>query len=69
MVPVTTNVDRVYPFQLLLPAEATGSARDSKAQAEEIRSVAIERVGQSCGSFPAALPQQLDRALRLHLAL
>lgn len=69
VVPVTTTVDRVYPFQLLLPAEATGLARDGKAQAEQIRSVAIERVGQSCGSLSAALLQQLDRALRLHLAL
>src|SRR5437763_551098 len=29
--PVTSNVDRVYPFQVLLPAELTGLTVDSKA--------------------------------------
>lgn len=34
VVPVTSNVDRVYPFQVLFPAADTGLDRDSKAQAE-----------------------------------
>lgn len=35
VVPVTSNVARVYPFQVLLEAQLTGLARDSKAQAEQ----------------------------------
>jgi mRNA interferase MazF len=69
VVPVTSNVERVYPFQVLLPASQTGLSRDSKAQAEQVRSVAIERVGQRLGQLPAALITELDRALRLHLSL
>ena len=34
VVPVTASVDRVHPFQVLLAADETGVARDSKAQAE-----------------------------------
>jgi mRNA interferase MazF len=34
VIPVTSNVDRVYPFQVLLPAAASGLDRDLKAQAE-----------------------------------
>ena len=45
IVPVTSSTDRVYPFQVLLPASGTGLDRDSKAQAEQVRSVAVERVG------------------------
>jgi mRNA interferase MazF len=37
VVPVTSNTTRVYPFQVLLPARATGLDRDSKAQAEQVR--------------------------------
>ncbi len=38
VVPVTTNVERVYPFQVLLPAAETGLPADSKAQVEQVRS-------------------------------
>lgn len=69
VVPVTSNVDRIYPFQVLLPASATGLATDSKAQAEQVRSIDVERVQGQVGTVPPELMNQLDDALRLHLAL
>jgi mRNA interferase MazF len=69
VVPVTSNVTRVYPFQVLLPARLTGLPRDSKAQAEQVRSVTVERIGHRLGQLPAALISQLDQALRIHLGL
>jgi mRNA interferase MazF len=69
VVPVTSNVERIYPFQVLLTAAATGLGRDSKAQAEQIRSVAVERVGERIGYLPSTDLAALDEALRLHLAL
>jgi mRNA interferase MazF len=69
VVPVTSNVSRVYPFQVLLPARECGLPSDSKAQAEQVRSVAIERIGRRVGQLTAPLLAELDEALRLHLAL
>ena len=69
VVPVTSNVDRVYPFQALLPAAATGLPRDSKAQAEQVRSVSVERIGERMGVIPPSLMEQVEEALRLHLSL
>ncbi len=69
VVPVTSNTDRFYPFQVLLPAAATGLRADSKAQAEQIRSVAIERIGRQVGRLSPALLTELDAAVRLHLSL
>ncbi len=69
VVPVTSSTDRVYPFQVMLPASATGLERDSKAQAEQVRSVAVERIGAFAGVVPPELLAALDEALRLHLAL
>lgn len=69
VVPVTSNIARVYPFQLLLPVSGTGLDRDSKAQAEQVRSVAVERIGTRVGTIPPELLPALDEALRLHLAL
>jgi mRNA interferase MazF len=69
VVPITSNVARVYPFQVLLPADQTGLRQDSKAQAEQIRSVAVERVGRQIGRLATAAMAELDDALRIHLAL
>lgn len=69
VVPVTSNVSRVYPFQVLLRAGDCGLAVDSKAQAEQVRAVAVERVRHRVGSLPGAVLGQLDHALRTHLAL
>ena len=69
VLPVTSNIERVYPFQVLLPAGETGLARDSKAQAEQIRSIAVERVGDQLGVVPHAIMRDIDEALRLHLDL
>jgi mRNA interferase MazF len=69
VVPVTSNTARVYPFQVLLRADQTGLSGDSKAQAEQVRSVAVERIGRRLGHVPAAAMAELDQALRLHLDL
>ena len=69
VVPVTSSVGRVHPFQVLLPATDTGLRRDAKAQAEQVRAVAIERVGARNGAVPPVVMSDVDEALRLHLAL
>lgn len=69
VVPVTSNTDKVYPFQVLLSATNSGLAVDSKAQAEQIRSVAMQRLLRRIGRVSPAELTDLDDALRLHLAL
>ncbi len=69
VVPVTSTIERVHPFQVLLPRDVTGTRHDSKAQAEQIRSVAVERIGPVVGRVDAEIMAHLDAAIRLHLAL
>ncbi len=69
VVPVTSNISRVHQFQVLLTSDATGLAVDSKAQVEQVRSVAVERIGARAGSVSGPDLSALDEALRLHLAL
>ncbi len=69
VVPLTANVDRVYPFQVLVPAPTSGLSHDSKAQAEQVRAVSVERIGRHVGTLSADVQARLDEALRLHLAL
>lgn len=69
VVPVMSNTGRVFPFQVLLPREVIGLRVDSKAQAEQVRSVAYERLGPVLGHVPADAMAELNEALRLHLDL
>lgn len=69
VVPVTSNVERVFRFQVRLPRGATGLDRSSKAQAEQVRSIAVERISIRLGVVPPDQMRALDEALRLHLAL
>ncbi len=69
VVPITSQTSTVYPFQVLLPARSCGLPKASKAQAEQIRSVAVQRIGTVAGRLPADLLAVLDDAMRLHLGL
>ena len=69
VVPITANLLHVFPFQVLLPSDDTGLALDSKAQAEQVRSVSTERLVRQIGVVSAEKMRQLDDALRLHLSL
>ena len=69
VVPVSSNIERIYPFQTLVRAVDSGLQQDSKAQAEQIRSIAVERIGPMLGRVPATAMAELDNAIRLHLQL
>lgn len=69
VVPITSNVAKVFPFQALLPSDDTGLRVDSKAQCEQIRSVSVTRCGSPIGLVPAYLMSAVDAAIRRHLAL
>ncbi|HLL08316.1 MAG TPA: type II toxin-antitoxin system PemK/MazF family toxin [Nocardioidaceae bacterium] len=69
IVPITSTVTQVFPFQVLLPADETGLRIASKAQAEQVRSVSVERLDHVLGRVPTHLMTQVDDALRLHLQL
>ncbi len=69
VVPVTSNTARVFPFQVLLDAQDTGLHVDSKAQADQVRAVSVDRLGPALRRLPSKALGALDDALRLHLAL
>ena len=69
VIPVTSKTERVLPFQVLLPAAKTGLPRDSKAQVEQIRSIAYERFGRKVGSVPYEVMALIEDAIRLQLTL
>ena len=70
VLPVTSNVARVYPFEVALAKGAGGLSKASKVQAQQIRTISRERIsGKRIGALDAQAIAKLDAALRLHLAL
>jgi mRNA interferase MazF len=65
-----THPVRELPFEVLLCAGKSGLPRDSKVQAQQIRTIAKERIkGTLRGHLDSALMAEVDEAMRLHLDL
>ncbi|MBD2439604.1 type II toxin-antitoxin system PemK/MazF family toxin [Nostoc sp. FACHB-110] len=70
ILPITSNVKRVYPFEVLLSPEDSGLPKPSKIQAQQIRTISQQRIiGEVVNSLNEELMQLVDAALKLHLAL
>ena len=68
-VPLTSRIGRLYPSQVLVPEGATDLPLLSKVQAEQIRTLAVERIAEPIGRMPDDLMAAIDTAIRIHLAL
>lgn len=70
VLPVTSQVAVVRSFEVLLPAAGTGLRQDSKALAQQIRTISKQRVtGRRLGQVTGELMQAVERAVRIHLDL
>lgn len=70
VLPLTSNVSRIFPFEVKLLAAQTGLSKDSKAMAQQVRTLDKSRLAKSlAGQVPAKLMEEIDAALRLHLGL
>ena len=70
IVPITSNISRVYPFEVLLSLEQSGLSKPSKTQAQQIRTISKQRLTEErVGSLNQEIMLLVDAAIRLHLAL
>lgn len=67
VVPLSSKVDRVFPFQVLIPAGEGGLERASKALCEQIRTLSTRRLGQHLGSIQPERLEEIRTALDRHL--
>ncbi|MGF1482146.1 MAG: type II toxin-antitoxin system PemK/MazF family toxin [Cyanophyceae cyanobacterium] len=70
VLPITSNVKRIYPFEVKLTPSQSGLPRASKVQAQQVRTIAKERINtQVVGSLDETLIKLVEAAIRLHLAI
>jgi mRNA interferase MazF len=68
--PLTSGgIGRVYPFEVLVSAGEAGLPRASKVVLDQIRTVDKLRLGARMGSLSARRMSDVDRAIRISLAV
>ena len=60
---------QVEPFQVLIPAGESGLTKDSKALAEQIRTLSKLRLSHRAGHISGGLMNKIEAALKIHLDL
>lgn len=67
IVPVSTSTERVFPFQVRIPAGEGGLTRNSKVLCEQIRTVSRQRLVQRLGQLSEERLREIRVALDRHL--
>lgn len=65
----SANVAKVYPFEVKLEAGEGGVVQTCKILLDQIRTVDKARLGVKLGTLPAERVDELNRAIRLSLAV
>lgn len=70
VLPITSkNLKKAYPFEVLLPKGSGNLPKNSKVKADQIRTLDKARIVAHLGSFEKFHMAQIDRAIKIHLAL
>lgn len=67
VLPITSNVSRVFSFEVLLPKGIANLPEDSKAKADQIRTIDKIRLSIKIGALPNTYLKFAEDAIRLHL--
>jgi mRNA interferase MazF len=70
VLPITSNTARIFPFEIALAPKESGLPKASKAQAQQIRTIAKQRIsGPATSCLDTEKMRAVDAAIRLHLAI
>jgi len=63
------NLDKIYPFEALLPKGTGNLPKDSKVKADQIRTIDRARIVKYIGGLGSSEMEDIKGAIRLHLDL
>jgi mRNA interferase MazF len=67
VVPLTTSTEKIYPFEVLIEKNIGNLKEDSKAKANQIRTVDKIRIGEKIGNLPENILYDIIKAIKIHL--
>lgn len=70
IVPITSQkLEKIYPFEVLLPESTSGLTQASKAKTDQIRTLDKSRLIKRLGRLDSDTVLRLNRAVKIHLDL
>jgi len=70
ILPITSkNIQRIYPFEVLLTRGTGNLPKDSKVKADQIRTLDKSRIVKFIGTLENKEMNRIDKAIKIHLAL
>lgn len=70
VLPITSNVERIYPFEVFLQPGDSGLPLPSKVQAQQIRTISKQRITSNViNRLSEELMGLVETAIKLHLQL
>ena len=67
VIPVTSSVGKVYPFEVSIPGGNGGLTADSRIKANQIRTIDKKRLVNFRYSLPIQFIPRVEQALKVHL--
>jgi mRNA interferase MazF len=69
VIPITSNVEKVFPFELLFSPAQSGLPKASKVKCNQIRTIDKRRLIKRLGKISVETMREVEDALRLHLGM
>lgn len=69
ILPITSTTTKIYPFEVFLREGEGNLVNDSKAKANQIRTIDIKRVGNRIGEISEAKLAEIETAVLRHLGI
>ncbi len=67
ILPITSTTEKIYPFEIFLPAGEGNLSNDSKVKANQIRTIDKQRLRSRIGEIERAKLSEIERAILIHL--
>ena len=67
ILPLTSNTTFVTDFEIFIPKGIANLPKDSKAKADQIRTLDKQRLVKKIGKLPARFATEIKKAILLHL--
>ena len=69
VLPVTSSVGKVYPFEVFLKKGTGNITGDSKVKANQIRTIDKKRIKERIGNITEDIMREIEKALKIHLEI
>jgi len=69
LIPITTSIEKIYPFEVFISGDDSGLPLDSKIKCNQIRTVDKLRLRKLVGEISTEIIKKVEEALLIHIGI